>query len=209
VGYTQKIDATEHYEDIRGRPKSQRLQVPGPRVDITLKNGGTASALITAAEVTFQKVQHLEDCGEQGGPVVVEAEYDIAFPWTDIPKLPYLVTREMRYEVRPDEHERLALTIGRPTLGEGNPPWLFLVETRFRYDGGRVLNAATATMVDTGWASWILPRGDKWVIEFEYKDEYQRSCMKRNAQLVRDFINSSKLRSRELVALDRSLEEFR
>src|SRR5215216_7957882 len=35
VGYTQKIDATEYYEDIRGRPKSQRLRVPGPRVDIT------------------------------------------------------------------------------------------------------------------------------------------------------------------------------
>ncbi len=92
------------------------VQTPVTPIDITLTNDGASSAVVVAASLTVVMAGLLKDCRQSGGPLDVEANYDVKLP-RDPPPVPFTVARDMRFEVRPHASERFTLTAGPHNQG--------------------------------------------------------------------------------------------
>jgi hypothetical protein len=103
------IDAVETGPDS----STSKVRVTGSAVDITLRNTGSAPALIVGATASFKSAVQLQNCSG-AGPGVASANYDLRVP-TDAKRTsrPFTLRRDMRFIVAPNSIDRFTLTVAR------------------------------------------------------------------------------------------------
>ncbi|WP_433717018.1 hypothetical protein ACQP2Y_23950 [Actinoplanes sp. CA-051413] len=183
--------------------------LPGPKIDITLSNSSTGASLVAAAVVDVSVAQHLERCFAIGGSVVVSADYDVRIP-NPPPPAPFMVTRDMRFEVESGRHDRFTLTIGPTPVGEGEAPMLVVAAVTLVHDGGSRLAAGTFALVDSGYgAFYALPDGTWEVPAVDSVTQTEKECLRRNEAAVQQVVRRPEITvSRELATLEKALRVF-
>lgn len=127
-------------------------EVDATAIDITLKNNGTAPAVLTAVIVKVRYADTLQDCRMMGGESRISAAYTIRLPepvaGEESLRAPFEMRRDIRFEVRGGTVDRFTLTIG-PSLQamSNNTPWLIVGDVELVRDDGKVLPAGTAAVV--------------------------------------------------------------
>ncbi|MCO1575496.1 hypothetical protein M8C13_06960 [Crossiella sp. SN42] len=127
-------------------------EVDATAIDVTLKNNGTAPALLTAVIVKVKHADTLQDCRMMGGEARISAAYTIRLPepvsGEDVPSVPFEMRKDIRFEVRGGTVDRFALTIG-PSLqaASNSTPWLIVGDVELVRDDGKVLPVGTAAVV--------------------------------------------------------------
>ncbi len=186
-------------------------QVNGTILDITLRNRAAGSSLITRAELTFTTAEYLEPCTAEGGPIVVSANYDVLIP-DDMPPTPFMLTKDVRYEVPSNSHERFTLSVGPRTTVEGSYPFVSAAEVVLLHDDGKRLPLGRFALINTGNnpsfypESALDPTSDEWVLPS--LDVSTKACMARNAKKL-DAITASPntIVSKEFASLVKRLDQ--
>jgi hypothetical protein len=190
---------------------SEPAKVSGTLLDITLRNRAPGASLITKAEVTFEVAQRLKQCTLDGGPITVSANYDIAVP-DEVPLVPFTLTKDIRYEVPSDAHERFTLSIGPKTVLDGHYPFVSAVRVVLLHDDGRRLALGRFALIDIGGSpsfypeSAVDPAEDGWVLP--PLDAEVEGCMRENARTLDRIMGIDKtVPSKEFAALVERLDE--
>jgi hypothetical protein len=168
-------------------------KVPVTPVDITLKNDGAASAVVTDAVVTVVFAEYLEDCAATGGSLNVEADYQVRLPLNP-PKRPFTVHQPMHFEVRPHRSERFTLTIGPET--QGSESWdarLYVADVSLKMDYDDEL-------VRVGPAGWVTRSGDGYH-NLDMGIQGSQACLRKNAERMARFGAVAATRSDEATTL--------
>jgi hypothetical protein len=176
----------------------ERGKILGSVIDITIKNSGSLTSLITDAEFRFRRAQAI--CNLGGGPIEISGLYDVKVPDSSS-RTPLTLHRKLRYEVRPNSLERLAFTVGPERSGEPFNPWLYQMEIFFHYDtSSSPLHVGTATL-----AAPIF-KEEHWGDYFQAPDDTEHArCLDQNVGLVQDLIRVPSEWSSEFADLVRFL----
>ncbi|MEV0536339.1 hypothetical protein [Kitasatospora sp. NPDC050463] len=203
------IDGEEYDGTVKNAARTKVTDLHGPHIDITLGNIANGTSLVTKASVTFNRFQSLESCAAVGGELIVSANYQFKIPDDQQPvppAKPFTLTKSISYEVTANKHDRLMLTVGLPTVPDGNSPWLGVVDVVLEHDGGQQLKIGPIALVDSGANSEFYPAGDKWKIP----DKPADGCIDGNIKLVSEVLKTPNLVvSREVAGLDRALRNFK
>ncbi|WP_422753109.1 hypothetical protein [Micromonospora sp. WMMD708] len=169
------------------------LEVSTTPIDITVKNNGSASAVIVEAAVEVVFAEHLEDCAQTGGPLQVEANYDVALP-QDAPARPFTVRHGMRFEVEPHRSERFTLTVGPREQGiESWDARLYVANVSLKLDD-------TDHPLKVGRAAWVAQSGDGYDNLNAGLGRDER-CLRENASVLAQFGRLDAKRSEEAAIL--------
>ncbi|GAA1035620.1 hypothetical protein GCM10009557_43880 [Virgisporangium ochraceum] len=181
-------DGTEYREDYGPSP------IDATPIDITLKNSGATSAVVLEAQVTIVFGKELEDCAQTGGPLQVEADYDVKLP-RGLTAVPLTVTREMRFEVEPHASERFTLTVGPETQGvESWDARAYVADVSLKLD-------YTAEPLTVGRAAWMTRAGDGFSNLSQGIGGIATDCLRTNSQTMSTFGALGGVRSDEAGAL--------
>lgn len=168
-------------------------EVPATPVDITLKNNGSASAVVVEAVVEVVFAEYLEDCAQTGGPLQVEANYDVPLPLQP-PARPFSVRHSMRFEVEPHRSERFTLTIGPQEQGvESWDARVYVADISLKLD-------YTDEELKVGRAGWVTQSGDGYDNLNASLGTYE-PCLKANADIMTRFGRLDAQRSEEAATL--------
>lgn len=129
----------------------EKTQIEATDADITLKNNGSAPALISELKVEMLFAREMEDCAQAGGgPGVVSGRYSVKIP-KEPPPAPFTLTRPIRFEVRPGEIDRMAVTIGPEQQNMSSAkPYVFAARIFLVHDkSDQPLDVGTVAMVTT------------------------------------------------------------
>lgn len=127
-------------------------EVDATAIDITLKNNGSAPAVLTSLIVKVKYAKTLQDCNMRGGESRVSAAYTVRLPELEPGKesfdAPFELKKDIRFEVRGGAVDRFTLTIG-PSLQtlSSTTPWVVVGDVELVRDDGTVLPAGTAAVV--------------------------------------------------------------
>lgn len=176
----------------------------GAVVDISLRNRGSGEAYVTSATVLVQRVDRLQGCSATGGPLEVEADYDIAVP--EDMEIPGTLTRETRFLVESGRHGRFTLTVGPRGNSGVDSPWLAVVGVTLHEAEGRDLALPTVALVVPGGGRGMTLDGLRW--RLPAKPDIR--CMRANASVVAAVTAlPGVIVPNELAALDRALDRYR
>ncbi|VVJ19605.1 Uncharacterised protein [Amycolatopsis camponoti] len=146
-----KVDAKQHsvYE-MNNKTQEEVLghdPVDATAIDVTLKNDGTAPAVLLGADVKVIYAETLDDCNERGGEVTVAADYAVKLP-SKMPERPFTIPRDIRFEVRGGTTDRFTLSIGpEEQTRSSTTPWVIVADVGLRGDDGKTTRAGTAALV--------------------------------------------------------------
>ena len=184
---TTEINAVDQNQDGETLGPNR---VDGQRIDITLRNSGSAESLIYRAELNFKLAGRLIRCRQVGGAVEIAANYDVKVPapWGDpfsfySLKTPFTLNREMRFTVAPGSHERLIITVGPERIPEMAMPWIYTFDVLLRHDDNAALNVGTVNMLGNSAQTGIRYTEDGSPIKPESKEEMD--CLRNNLRVVR------------------------
>lgn len=139
----------------------QKTQIEATAADITLKNNGSAPALITELKVEILFAREMEDCARSGGgPALVSGRYSVKIP-TVLPAMPFTLARPIRFEVRSGSVDRMAVTIGPEQQNISfAKPYVYAARISLVHDkSDKPLDVGTVAMVSTpGKADWQIAR---------------------------------------------------
>lgn len=113
--------------DSMGQYPDEARPLATTPVDVTLKNNGDETAVITEADAEVVFSNMLNDCAGMGaGPAEISANYSIKFPSVDgysAPDKGSVASSPMKFEVKPRSVDRMAITVGpdRQSLSSGRP----------------------------------------------------------------------------------------
>ncbi|WP_280332931.1 hypothetical protein [Nocardia wallacei] len=133
------------------RQFDEKTQIDATDADITLRNNGSAPAVITELKVEILFARQMEDCAQAGGgPAIVSGRYSVKIP-KDPPPTPFTLTRPMRFEVRPGTVDRMAVTIGPEEQNMSLArPYVFAARISLVHDkSDQPLDVGTVAMVTT------------------------------------------------------------
>lgn len=164
-------------------------------IDVTLRNQGSAPALIVDAEADFDRVTTLQNC-VGAGPGVVSAQYDITVPNGEHPR-PFIVHRDMRFVVGANSIDRLQLTVGPKSFGLATWPSIYQLHLWLVEDSGKRIDAGHLSLLELLGGDWNkfahLGPGSP---ELGFAD-----CFLHDVQMLNAAIAVPGLHSPELVAL--------
>jgi hypothetical protein len=187
--------------------------VNSPRLDITVKNAGSGTSLITQADLHFRKAVRLARCRVEGGEVDIAASYDVKVPAPDgdwfavYPmKTPFVLHREMRFEVKPNRHDRFELTIGPERIPEMSMPWIYEIDVTLRRDGGEVLPVGTVLMLSNGGQEGLMYSEDGSPLKPDDPGELQ--CLRRNAAEVQQAVGRPGIKADYLLQYHSDLKQL-
>lgn len=195
VAKPSKIDA-DYNPEVVSTHKSMPIDVTN--VDITLKNNGTAPAVITGARVEVLYVEQLEDCPGGAGPGILSASYTIKLP-TPLPPQPFTVSRDMRFYVEGGKADRLALNIGPQTKRLATTAPVLIVAKIV------LLQSDPESTLEVGSVA-VLSESDSYTMQPEYWRG--ADCVNRNLDRVNRAFEIQAERSDELNQLHDELARF-
>ena len=187
-----EVDAVLHYA---GEP-DRRDKAYGSLIDITVKNVGDDSLVLTGAVFEVVRSEPFKECEPGGGPLVITGLYDVPLP-KPIRKLPFVTRKQLTFEVKPHAADRLAFKIGPRDLAEGDWPVLYHVQVSLRHDaatqpsrvGSAVLLASVIEELE-----WFFSNYSGAVTKSD-------DCVLSNARLVQQFSKLPGARSAEFERL--------
>ncbi|GAA1518880.1 hypothetical protein GCM10009677_60340 [Sphaerisporangium rubeum] len=187
-----------------GERTSRVTGARGAVVDISLRNRGSGEAYVTSATVLVQRVNRLQGCSQLGGPLTVEADYDVAVP--EDMQIPGTLTRETRFLVESGRHGRFTLTVGPEGTTDVDSPWLAVVGVTLHEAEGRDLALPTIALVVPGGGRGMTLDGLRWRLP----RTSDIRCMRGNASVVAEVTAlPGVVVPNELAALDRALARYR
>jgi hypothetical protein len=190
------IDAEIRHSDDPNFKDHGKLS--GTLIDVTLKNTGDAPSLITGADFQFIRVAQLSGCPTGGGPLNILGLYDVKVPDK---KAPFMIRKEMKYEVRPHSYERFAFRVGPRHITEGEWPFLYDIDITLRLDNNDSLRIGKVQMTQPALES-VQPRPPSTA--------EQDACQTKNAEMLRSFAESSGgTPSADLLSLNKKWRVFR
>jgi hypothetical protein len=193
VARTSDIDATSQ----DGASSSVATKVVGSVVDITLRNKGTAPALVVSADLAFKTATELENCSG-AGPGVVTAQYDVRVPVDPaVTGHPFASRRDMRFVVRPNSIDRLQLSVGPESYGLSSWPWVYQFDLTLHEDNGQSLSAGTIGLLGLPGQSWNKFGG----LSSQTMNPGTFACVAHDASLLSQAMVSPGLHSPELETL--------
>ncbi|WP_460698983.1 hypothetical protein [Nocardia thraciensis] len=176
--------------EVTGLPGDppQPFKIGATNADITLKNNGSAPALITAAKVQVLLAEQLEDCAKAGaGPSVISAHYTAKLPMP-MPSRPFAVKRDMRFEVKGGSVDRLSFSVGPEQQNiSSSKPYLIVAQVALIHDGSASLdigNVAVVTNTDA--------------IRRQAAEPLDMQCVERNSRLLDSVYEIQAVRSAEI-----------
>jgi hypothetical protein len=197
VATAAEVDGTAFEEwTVDGRNERhdvEQTRIDATPVDITVTNTGSDPVIITGAEVRIVFAEELADCVQTGGPLQLEAKYDVALP-RPLPARPFTVRHPMRFEVAPDASGRFALTIG--PLTQEIESWaadLFVAEIALKVN-------YRPEPIPLGKAAWASAAG-QGIDNLNAGLGADRDCLTSNAALMRRLGAIPARRSEEITAL--------
>jgi hypothetical protein len=202
VNSRKNIDAewTEPGTDYKYPDKRE-----GSAIDVSLFNSGTAPGLITSADVTFRQARQLQNCSRTGGPQKLQARYDIKVPVEPSrTKVPFTISRPMRFVVGSNKQERLALTIGPVEIYDSSWPWFYEVDISLRQSSGKDLEVQTVFLLENAYEQWVLlddqdqPDSDSEAVE----------CVRKEASRLQRAVSTPGLHSPELLDFNRGIQTY-
>ena len=201
VNSTANIDAESA---TLGGGATEAVETEGSAVDITLLNSGTAPGLITAAEVTFRQARELENCSRLGGEVTVQARYDVRVPIEPSrTKVPFTISRPMRFVVESNRQERLALTIGPAKWFDPDWPWFYEVDIALRLDSGKSLDIENVFLLEFAYEQWTIIESDGGQPSSETID-----CVRKEASFLQRAVDTPGMHSPELIEFNRGIQKY-
>lgn len=146
-----KVDAKQHSVYYMGDTTKEEVygheQVDATAIDVTLKNNGTAPAVLLGSDIKVLYAEQLDDCNERGGDLLVAAEYSVKLP-DELPARPFTIPRDIRFEVRGGTSDRFTMSIGpQEQTKSSTTPWVIVAELGLRGDDGKATRAGTAALV--------------------------------------------------------------
>jgi hypothetical protein len=167
--------------------------VDATAIDITLRNDGTAPAVIIQLVIRVEYAKQLEDCSESGGGVYVSAEYSVPIPH-QVPPSPFTVTQDVRFEVKPGTLDRFTISLGPDTQYTSNwVPWIYVADVNLVQD-------ASKPLIHAGSAAIVAQSGDG-IENLEHSNPDNPSCIERNGEKVIGASPFQAVRSDELSQL--------
>jgi hypothetical protein len=125
-----EVDAIVSYA---GEP-DRKDKTYGSLIDVTVKNVGDDSLVLTTAMFEVVRAEPLKECEEGGGPLVITGLYDVPLP-KPIPRLPFVARKQLTFEVKPHAADRLAFKIGPRKFVDGDWPVLYHIQVSLQHDG--------------------------------------------------------------------------
>ncbi|MGV9613186.1 hypothetical protein [Nocardia xishanensis] len=175
------------------------FSIGATNADITLKNNGSAPALITAANVEVLFAEQLDDCVMAGGgPSVISAHYTAKLP-IPIPSRPFAVTRDMRFEVKGGAVDRLSFSVGPEQQNISSPkPYLIVARVALVHDGSASLEIGNIAVVTNTNA-----------IRRQAAEPVDIQCVEKNSALLDSLYEIQAVRSAEIDHLRDRYREIR
>ncbi|MBF6299061.1 hypothetical protein IU459_16145 [Nocardia amamiensis] len=181
-------------EQIDGEVSGSVGMAPKPfsigatNADITLKNNGSAPALITAANVQVLFAEQLDDCAKAGGgPSVITGHYTAKLP-TPLPSRPFAVKRDMRFEVKGGSVDRLSFSVGPEQQNISSPrPYLIVAHVALVHDGSASLDVGNIAIVTNTNA-----------IRRQAAEPVDIQCVEKNSALLDSLYEIQAIRSTEI-----------
>ncbi|WP_125939837.1 hypothetical protein [Mycolicibacterium grossiae] len=200
VGEPTEIDASlRNAADPSDPPREIRL--PTTPADVTLKNNGTMTSLITQIEAEVLFSSELADCASAGaGPAMVSAFYSVKIPGrseTDGSLVPGLHMSETRFEVKPNSVDRMAISIGPEDQSYSSVrPVVIVARLALIHDQGNRLELGTVAVVTSDDA------------EFQMQSARDEQCAADNLDVLEDVYAIQAVRSAELDRLRAKYEDL-
>jgi hypothetical protein len=177
---------------------TKRTKISGSVIDITLRNLGSAPALITRADLSFRKVDKLDDC-TGGGPLEISAFYDVRVPVDQADtRHPFVLHRDMRFVVDPNAVDRFAVSVGAKVVSEAAWPWIYYIDVSLQQDSGAALQVGTIIMLDPMAKQWT------WLDGWHALPE----CTARNASLLQAAVRTSGIHSPGLLTFYDHMKQY-
>ncbi|WP_440581103.1 hypothetical protein [Streptomyces sp. PT19] len=173
----------------------------GPHIDITFENRANGPALITKASLKFKEMGYVDTCGAVGGDLGISVNYDFPLP-DQLPDVPYVMEKDISFQVGTNELDRLTLTVGPKTVS--GRPWYGVADVILEHDDGKKQVVGPVALIDTGSDEHFYPdfKQDRWVIEVN-----DSTCLQGTSKLVNRLLETPKvIPAKELKALRETLK---
>jgi hypothetical protein len=116
-----------------------KSEVKTPAIDLTVRNAGSVSGLVSEVQLTVEYAELLPGCWGGGG-LNYTASYPIQIPQDDRPT-PYTVNERIPFEVEGGRHDRFGVVLGpRGDMNEGSGPWLYVLQVDLIDEYGKTLS---------------------------------------------------------------------
>lgn len=192
-----EVDAIVSYA---GEP-DRKDKTYGSLIDVTVKNVGDDSLVLTTAMFEVVRAEPLKECEEGGGPLVITALYDVPLP-KSIPRLPFVARKQLTFEVKPHAADRLAFKIGPRKFVEGDWPVLYHIQVSLQHDGAaRPMRVGSAILVGS-----LVEELESFFSNYGGVATKSDDCVLSNARLVQEF---AKLPGARPAAFERLLKAAR
>lgn len=199
--FTDKLDGVEKSTDSEKKVTG----LSGPAVDISVRNRGSGSAIITKVTVNVARSENLATCGGTGGDLGIAAHYAVEIPLSRKPPFTKATTEDARFDVKSGENDRFSLTIGPDAAEAGKAPWIGVVTITLHDADGSDLDIGPLALVSEGEDEHFYPSGFSWKIS-----PASSSCMPNNARTVEEVMQIPGITpSKEFAALHRALRSYR
>lgn len=131
-------------------------------IDITLTNKGSVSVRFTELKATVVSAKSVS-CTQQGGGVLVSAEYTIRVPFEPFQSrlTANEVSKDIDFSVKPGSSDRMAVTIGPTEEGNGDPVPI-AVKIELKNGSGVALPIGTVAIVQPDSADSQIERLQKY-----------------------------------------------
>jgi hypothetical protein len=189
-------------------------RIKGPFIDVTVRNVGTSTTVVTGAEFRVTVAEIIESCKPQGGPLRISGRYTATLP-NPLPNAPFSIRHSIRHEIRPDTADRFAFSLG-PKVWSVEAPSLLLyqVDVLLQHDAP----STGPVVAGTALLSFPIYYGSRYG-QGQYReffqaipasDELNRSvhyndCIARNRAKTSRFLSLSGSRSPTLAAIGADL----
>jgi hypothetical protein len=168
----------------------------GSLIDVTVKNVGDDSLVLTTAVFEVVRAEPLKECEGGGGPLVITGLYDVPLP-KSIPRLPFVARKQLTFEVKPHVADRLAFKIGPRKLVEGDWPVLYHVQVSLQHDAAaRPMRVGSAILVAS-----VIEELEWFFSNYGGVVTKTDDCVLSNARLVQGLAKLSGARSAEFERL--------
>lgn len=204
--------------EITGFGKEEKIEVDAAHIAVTVRNLENAPSFISKATLVFSEGGRLYHCYPEDGAIQFTGHYTFKIPQSQIIKgsnwnaewiyrVPFNLSAEVTYKVPPNDYQKFLLSVGPETSTAADAPWYAVMDVVLEHDDGKTLRFGPIAVIGPG--DEMTPEGDEWYIG-SYASPTYRECMKRNAALVSELVNTpSVVASTELTSLDRTLDKYR
>ena len=197
IALANNIDASDQ---IPGEVAPRPGKDAGSAIDITLRNGGTAPALIVDAVFSFTRATQLYSCPGGAGALESSAEYDVQVPTAKPVSAYNPLRRDMRFTVNANSIDRFRISVGPDRYSSAEWPWIYEFNLSLVEDDGQKLDLRPMTILGFSQSSTRLLSWDplRDFTETQFVATQQVPCVAHDAAELSQAMANPGLHSPEL-----------